>query len=281
MAGMIGVGLAVACVYWVARAVCGFSIPQSVFLAAFAGLVLAASHLRQLAARRFQPFSFWLQPNYRAILTDAGLLSRESETNEQEWALLMQANAEETAQWDAGAECFVLSYDVNADRHLVAWPAWKTYTSRLDVPCLTRVEVESLPLAKAYPARCRKANGKLRAALRITQNRTGISVVLELDDEWWAARWVDSPSVKPSLKEWIDPFSGVVQLTVATIPLAELQASYCWEPSVMKVSRGRRDRAREDFGWKEDYKPIYPTVWGFGISHRYATVTHEPIDHLP
>ena len=57
---------------------------QAAFLTVFAALSIEASYLRRSAARRFQPFNLWIQPNYKTLLMDAGLLADESEW----WELL-------------------------------------------------------------------------------------------------------------------------------------------------------------------------------------------------
>jgi hypothetical protein len=73
-------------VYCLAKYACDFSTVQAAFLTVFAALSIEASYLRRSAAKRFQPFSLWIQPDYLKILTDAGLLS-----NAIEWGDLLKA----------------------------------------------------------------------------------------------------------------------------------------------------------------------------------------------
>ena len=123
---LIWAAIRLAGVYCLARYACGFSVSQAAFLTLFAAVSIEAAYLGRSAAKRFQPFSLWIQPDYLKILTDAGLLS-----NESQWGGLLTANGVSGDDLLKGARCWVLSYNVDSGTHVIAWPDWKTYTSRL------------------------------------------------------------------------------------------------------------------------------------------------------
>ncbi len=258
-------------VYCLARYACDFSTVQAAFLTVLAALSIESSYLKRSAAKRFQPFSLWIQPDYLKILTDAGLLSDKSE-----WGDLLNVNGVAGDDLYKGATCWVLSYNVDSGTHVIAWPDWKTYTSRLE-HFLAQIDLESLPLAAAFPAGCRAQNGKLNAWFGIKPGRMGLKVFMRIDEQWWKERWASSGGEEPPVVEDVESLDGTVTLTFAVIPDVELQYSYDWRPIRGSVSLKQRRRALEAFGWKSDYDQEYG-IQGSGISHPYITVSHEPVD---
>jgi hypothetical protein len=260
-----------AAVYWIARYECDFSASQSLFLTALAALAVEARYLRQSAAKRFQPFSLYIWPHYRDILTDAGLLAIERDANEREWQLLIKSQADGSIPWD-GVTCFVLRHNFAANNHLIAWPESKNfrYSSRLTFP-LGQLELEPLPLAAAFPAGCRAGNSRLKAGFWAQPGRAGLELTMRIDDKWWAARWAGTADTKPSFGESARSWEGTTNLTIAIIPYAELQCFYNWQPMQAGVSPKRRARAMEALGWHVDQS-------GGSYSHKYLTFAHGPID---
>jgi hypothetical protein len=284
-----------ALVYWLARVDCDFSTPQSIFLTALAVLSVEAHYLRHSAGKRFQPFSFWIKLSYRTLLSDAGLLSNEIEANEVEWAALIKATSNIAVPWD-GTTCCVLSYNFDSGTRLIAWPeskghhppgtmpGWRDYSSSLTFG-LGQFELESLPLARAYPAG-RRTVSTLDAEFIVKPGTHGLQIVMRIDDVWWKARWTGSSTGKPSFSEHRDLFEypdgpagnlAHVELTVAVIPDAELQCLYDWSPTSAGVSLRRRRRATEAQGWTILDTPSGPGRCTF-LSHKYAEVSHEPIE---
>lgn len=282
-----------AVVYWLARYECEFSAPQSIFLTAFAALSVEAHYLSHSAGKRFRPFSLWIQLHYRTILTDVGLLSNEGNANEVEWTALIGAQSNNAIPVDR--TCYVLSYNFDSGTHLIAWPeskarhppgtmpGWPDYSSRLTFG-LGEFELESLPLAAAYPAGCRTVS-TLTAEFIVKPGPHGLHIVMRINDIWWKARWAGSSAGKPSFSEHRDPFEfrngpaedlAHVELTVAVIPHAELQCLYRWRPTSASVSAGRRRRTTEALGWtildsRGDQNSAH------FLSHKCAEISHGPI----
>jgi hypothetical protein len=252
----------VAAVYLVAQ-YCGFSTLQAVFPALFAELLLS----RHFKARRFKPFRLWIQPNYQAILRDAGVLGEDGE-----WGELLKASDLSENELRDGTTCWVLSYNLDADTYTIAWHESESnwYTCHFDL-CIVDFDFESLPSARYLPVVIQQAS------LKLTHSRVGLALVLEVPDDWWKARWANYPDDKPSFAEEVDPMYRTVSITVAAIPHQELQYPYAWHPKRDRVTLGQRRNALAAFGWKSDYEPEYSSIGGRGISHRYASVTHEPI----
>lgn len=263
---LIWVAIRVAAVYCLARYACDFSDPQAVFLTVLATLSIE----RFLAAKRFQPFSLWIKPNYATILMDAGFLAEEGE-----WQELLKAQGEEAETKDLtdGVMCFVLSYNVDSGTHVIAWPKWKTYTSRLELS-FAPIELESLPSAAALPAVCREGYGRLTARFGIKPGWMGLRIFMRINDRVWKERWAGATGTKPPFDESeVDPYYGTVDLTIAVIP----ECFYEWKTTWGSVSLKQRRSTLAALGWKTDYEPEFP-MQAYGISHRYVTVTHEPID---
>lgn len=260
-------------VYCLGKYACDFTTPQALFLTVLAALPIEASYLRRSTAKRFEPFRLWIHPDYLKILMDAGLLS-----NESEWGDLLKANGVSGDDLSKGASCSVLSYNVDSDTHMIAWPDWKDYTSRLE-HFLAQIDVDSLPLARAFTAGCRAGGSSLNARFGIKLGRFGLHLFMRIDDQWWKERWAGSIVAKPSFGEDVESWNGVVNLTVAVIPYAELQFLYHWKPVRRSVSPKQRRRALETLGWKTDYEPM-DDIHGCGISHRYVQVSHEPVDRF-
>lgn len=174
-----------AAVYWIASHQCEFSVVQSIFLTVLWGYAVEARHLRRVAAKQFIPFSFSIRPNYRTILTDAGLLATDPEGNERDWAVLIEAQAKGEIPW-SGTECQVIDYNADSDRHVIAYQ--HSYDSFADPhpsesgrSCYSsvlgfgfgRFQLESLPLAGAFPARSRVANSRMKAGFWAEQRGAG------------------------------------------------------------------------------------------------------------
>lgn len=232
---------------------------------------METGYLRRSAARRFQPFRFWIQPNYGTILLDAGLLADESD-----WPELLRALDNPRYLTD-GITCSVLSYNLDSGAHVVAWPDWNGYTSRPE-HFLAEIALESLPLARAFPAGCRPGKG-LKASFGIRAGGAGLQFFMRIDSQWWRARWAATPEAEPPFDETADSLNGVVNLTVALLPHAEFQHLYNWRPMRRGVSSKQRVQTLAALEWKTDYEPM-GSIQGYGISHRYVSVTHEAVDQV-
>ncbi len=278
----------VAAVFWVARHGCSFSVYQSIFLTVLWAFGIEARHLRRVAAKQFVPFSFSIRPNYRTILTDAGLLARDPEGNERDWTALIDAQAEGEIPW-SGTECRVIDYNADSDRHVIAsecsYASFSNphpqefrryfYSSVLGFH-FGRFELEALPLASAFPAACRGAGSSLKAGFWAEPRGAGVHILMDIDYTWWAARWANSSDTKPVfLRENVEAWrgaGGVVELTVAVIPYMELQRFYHWIPRWGTVSLRRRNRAMESLGWHADWVDGGVAIY----SHKYLDFHHGP-----
>ena len=256
-------------VYWIASHECAFSVLQSILLTVFWAFGIEARHLRRVAAKLFVPFSFSIRPNYRTILTDAGLLASDPEGNERDWALLIEAQAEGEIPW-SGTECQVIDYNADSDRHVISYQ--HSFASFADPHpresrryCYSsvlgfgfgRFELESLPLAGAFAAACRSEGSSLKAGFWAEPRGAGVHILMDIDCQWWVARWANSVDAKPVfLREDVQSWrgaGGIVELTVAVVPYAELQHYYNWKPSLGIVSLRQRNRAMESLGWHADW----------------------------
>ena len=275
-------------VYWIASHECAFSVVQSIFLTVLWACGVEARYLRRMAAKRFVPFSFSIRPNYRAILTDAGLLKNDPERNERDWAVLIETQGESEIPW-SGTECRVIDYNSDSDRHVIAYeqsfasfanpqprePRRQFYSSRLEFG-FGRFDLESLPLAKAFPAGCHAGNGRLKAGFWAEPRGAGVHVLMDIDYQWWTARWANPTDTKPLfLREDVQSWrgaGGIVELTVAIIPYLELQRFYHWNPRWGVVSLRQRNRAMESLGWHADWIDEGAAVY----THKYLDFHHGP-----
>ena len=255
-------------VYWVARYTCDFSAIQSLFLTTLAALAIEARYFRHSAAKRFQPFSLRIRPNYRDIFTDASFLPSEHDANERDWTLLVKSQAEGDVAWD-GVACFVISYNLDSDTHVIAWPESKGYSCRFEFP-LSTFDIESLPSAARFPAGCRAGNSRLKVRFGVVPGRHGLNVFMHVDSKWWAAHWTEF--TRPELSfDWGEDGHGEAYITVGVVPNAELQCFYNWRPMQAGVSLKMRARAMEALGWRTDRPDgVY--------SHKYLNFAHAPID---
>jgi hypothetical protein len=283
-------------VYWIASHQCAFSVVQSIFLTVLWAFGVEVRHLSRVAAKQFVPFSFSIRPNYRTILTDAGLLANGPEGNERDWATLIEGQAVGKSSWSgnetipwSGTQCHVIDYNADSDRHVIAYkysyasfanPHPQESERYLNSSVLGfhfgRFELERLPLAGAFPADCRGAGSSLKAGFWAEPRGAGLHILMDIDDKWWAARWADSTDAKPVfLREDVDSWEGRVELTVAVIPYVELQCFYHWIPRRGIVSLRHRDRVMKSLGWHAD--PIDKGAADY--SHKYLDFHHGPSDH--
>ena len=286
--GYLWAMIRLAAVYWIARYECEFSAVQSGFLIVFWAFSVEARHLRRVAAKQFVPFSFSIRPDYRTILTDAGLLASDPEGNERDWAVLIEAQAEGEIPW-GGTECQVIDYNADSDRHVIAYQhsyasfadphpreSRRYYQSSVLGFGFGRFELESLPLAGAFPAACRTAGSSLKAGFSAEPRGAGVHILMDIDYTWWAARWNNSSDAKPvflreNAQSWRG-VGGIVELTVAVIPYVELQCFYHWIPRRGIVSLRHRNRAMESLGWHADWIDNGAVVY----AHKYLDFHHGP-----
>ncbi len=277
-----------AAVYWIASHECAFSVAQSVFLTVLWAVGIEARHLRRVAAKQFVPFSFSIRPNYRSILTDAGLLANDPEGNERDWQLLIEAQAEGEIPW-SGTECQVIDYNSDSDKHVIAYQhsyasfanphpreSRRYFYGSVLAFGFGRFDLETLPLGKAFPAGCHAGNGRLKAGFWAEPRGAGVHVLMDIDHEWWAARWANSKDAKPSfLREYVQSWYGTVELTVAVIPFTELQRIYRWIPRWGIVSLRQTKCAMEALGWhgRENENGVVEHY-----SHKYLDFYHGPLN---
>ena len=203
-----------------------------------------------------------------------------------------------------GVEGVVLAYNPDSRSHTVVWlpnrsssgnagednPVF-TSPSRIDFSTaikypLARIDLDllGLPLALMYPAGCRTMGG-LTAHFEIKPGRHGFQILMRINDQWWKARWAESPAGKPSFSERRDPFEfhngpneslANVELTVAVIPYAEFQRFYRWR-FALDVSARRRRKALKALNWTAEEHDFGGWSQFRTIEHVYVTVYHEPL----
>jgi hypothetical protein len=161
-------------------------------------------------------------------------------------------------------------------------PAGRDYSFRLAF-WLGTFELESLPLATAYPARGRTTTN-LTAEFSAKPRHGGLHITMNIDDRWWTSRWAGSPEDKPPFGESRDTTGyppdvadlAPVELTVAVVPYDEFQSLYRWKPWSAGVSLKRAQRTVKAHGWT--IIETEPGVRDSFLSHKYAEVSHRPIE---
>jgi hypothetical protein len=252
--------------YVLCRYACDFTLWQSLLIVVLTSSVVNL-YSRSTQLKHFQPFHIWLKPNYGLILRDAGVLDQGND-----WGQLMQTPTRTVQEYlDDGVSLFALAYDPANQTHLVAWPDAKRFSSYFDYS-IASIDVSILPAVSAYPSGCERGNGSVKARFRVRAG-AGIEIVMIIDEAWWNNRWNTCPA--PRFQS-VTPLMGDVEIVVASIPFEELQSCYAWYPYGRVVSLDQRDKARGRLGWSEDFRPG-SQIHGWGISHQYATVTHEAI----
>jgi hypothetical protein len=187
----------------------------------------------------------------------------------------------------------VIDYNSDSDRHVIAYehslaslenphprePRRQFFSSQLEFG-FGQFDLESLPQAQRFPAGCHAGNGRLNARFWAEPRGGGVHVLMDMDAKWWAARWDGCTDAKPAfLREAVYAWrgaGGIVELTVAVVPYAELQRFYCWMPKWGIVSLRRRDRAMEALGWHSGSKNENGVVEHY--SHKYVNFYHGPLN---
>lgn len=256
--------------YLLARYCFDFSARQAMFLVLFAACTLEAMRFRIWAAKRFEPFKIWVQPNYRRVLADLGFPD-----GPHEFASLLQYSHVTGDDLDNGVSCIVLSFDHDRGCHRVFWPDEKSYSSRIERR-IAELDLDALPFASKFSAGCRKGNGALKARFGLRQVSEGICLFMRIDDEWWRNRW-EQEETRPTFLSERPALWGDIEITLAVIPHTELQRFYNWYPLLPGVSESKRQAALGAVNATTCYGPT--EFWmGFGLNTRYASVSHEQLD---
>jgi hypothetical protein len=266
----------IASIYSLAVFVGHFSTIQSFILAIL--LFVPLDMIFALKRRKFTPFWLWIQPNFPAILVDAGLL----ETERDWWNLLYPKGVVETGETEVeegkdadrtalrkGFACYVLSLDRVSNTYAVAWPMSKNYTSGIE-HC---VQIDLITRGSSTDP---NTNFAWHPRLRVKGGRKGYEIALRVGYEWWRERWLNSIQSKPQFEEQWEVLTNSVYLTVAVIPYEEF-SFYFSAGSLRSLKRRNAAIAKQD--WIEGKCDPESMLLGASIdlSHRYAKIAHRRI----
>jgi predicted membrane protein len=262
-----------AIVYALTFYVANFSISQSIVLSILLTLIVpsVSDNIKQ---RKFTPFALRIEPNYAAILVDAGLLASESDwwklVNPPEEAEKVETDSDEIEVTDRtdlreGVGCYVLSCDQDSGSYAVAWPTSKRFTSQIDysveIDCITRGSYGTHPRLKIKPW------------------KGGYRIQLNVSTTWFEEGWLKSIQAKlnPEKDEDFEVsnyLTGTVDLTMAIIPAEEFLFFY-WDVGSIK----KRKAALAKHGWVEAESNWELRALGdpVELSHKYAKILHREI----